>query len=202
MSGVGKKTPGIGQHTDKVREQSEVCKGGHLCDDSRLVIVEPPGTSVLDLAHGFRSLETADDACNRLIIIWIQRIQNRLWKAVRSFESIQKISGLGTWCIVIDTVITGVWTKFCIHCFVIVALAAIMDLHYPVSSVVFSCDKLHECHLKLHFFFACHAISVQCFFENSIDFFQGSRRIHDIFQCVIRYAAADLGKIIHPVTEG
>ena len=81
MSGVGKETSGVGQHTDEVSKASQVSERGHLLGHAGLVIVEPPCGALLDLT-GELLLETADDGSDGSIIIWIQGVQDGLWNLV------------------------------------------------------------------------------------------------------------------------
>jgi len=74
-----------------------------------------------------------------------------------------------------------------------------MNLHYPISLMISSCNKLHKCHLKFHFFFSCDAFTCQCFFENHINFLFCSRCIHYILQRMVWYRAAHRSKEIHSV---
>lgn len=83
MSCVGQEASGICQLSHKVSEQPEIYQGCHLRDHSLLVIVEPPCTSLLDLAGSLCSLEASEDRSDRLIIIRIQGVENRFLKFIR-----------------------------------------------------------------------------------------------------------------------
>ena len=45
-----------------------------------VVVIEPPGTSMLDLSNRRIILKTANDRIENGIVIGIQGIENRLWK--------------------------------------------------------------------------------------------------------------------------
>lgn len=83
MSGVGKETSGVGQHTDEVSKASQVSERGHLLGHAGLVIVEPPCGALLDLSWELL-LETADDSADGGVIIRIQRVEDGLWNLVGS----------------------------------------------------------------------------------------------------------------------
>ncbi len=60
MSGIGEKTSGISEHTNKIPQKPQIGKGGHLLCHPCFVIVEPPCAALLDLACCSCLLETAD----------------------------------------------------------------------------------------------------------------------------------------------
>ena len=47
-----------------------------------VVVIEPPGTSMLDLSNCRIILKTANDRIENGIVIGIQGIENRLWKLI------------------------------------------------------------------------------------------------------------------------
>ena len=71
MPGVGKKASGIRKHSHKAGQISQICQRGKLFLDAGLVVVEPPGTSLLDLSPRLFILETADDGADGSVVIGI-----------------------------------------------------------------------------------------------------------------------------------
>ena len=47
-----------------------------------IVVIEPPGTSMLDLSNRRIILKTANDSIENGIVIGIQGLENRLWKLI------------------------------------------------------------------------------------------------------------------------
>ena len=83
MSCIGQKASRIGEHSNEIAKQSKTCQRSHLIDHTLFVIVKPPCTSLLDLAGNLCSLETSEDRSDRLVIIWIQGVENRFLKFIR-----------------------------------------------------------------------------------------------------------------------
>ena len=76
MPCVGKETAGIGKHADKLPDDAEIGKTRELIEHAGLVVIEPPGGAVLDLACAAFILETADDGIDGSIVNRIQGIIN------------------------------------------------------------------------------------------------------------------------------
>lgn len=91
VTGIGQKTSGIRQHADKVAEKPEVCQRGHLLCHSGLVVIEPPGASLLDLAHRVGILETSDDGSDRRVVNGIQGVEDRPGKLVGIRQLVEEI---------------------------------------------------------------------------------------------------------------
>ena len=68
MSCVGQETSGICQHADEVGKQSQVRQTGQLVDHTLPVVIEPPGTALLDLANAAAVLEAADDGSDGCVV--------------------------------------------------------------------------------------------------------------------------------------
>ena len=71
MSGVGEEASGIREHSNETGEISKAGKGEHLVSHADLVVVKPPGASLLDFGNGRGILETAEDRSDGLIVIGI-----------------------------------------------------------------------------------------------------------------------------------
>ena len=110
MPGVGEEASGVCQHADKAGEVSEVCEGDHLILHAGLVIVEPPCAALLDLRARRGILETAEDRADRLVVVRVQAVDDRLWQLVRADECVQEIGKLGRRSVIVDAVVAGVGT--------------------------------------------------------------------------------------------
>jgi len=94
---------------------------------------------------------------------------------------IEEIRKLRRRRIVVDAVISCVRTKLVIAQRVVVALAAIVELHYPVSFLIFPAYKKQEGGFKFQFFFFCNYIpgrSLASLLKNGFYFFLRRRGIH------------------------
>ena len=91
VTGVTEKTAGIGEHADKIAQNSQICKGGQLLLHTGLVVVEPPGGAVLDFTGNGLILEAADQRAQLCVIHRIQRVQDRLGAQMRLIQCAQKL---------------------------------------------------------------------------------------------------------------
>ena len=73
MAGVAQEGAGIGEHTDEAAEQTQIGQRLHLILHAGLMVVEPPGGTVLDLAGYGAVLETADQGV-KLGIVYYEAI--------------------------------------------------------------------------------------------------------------------------------
>ena len=71
MAGIGKKTAGIGEHSDEITKQGKVRKRTKLRFHAALGIVEPPCRAVLNLAAGLGALECTDHGTDQFVILRI-----------------------------------------------------------------------------------------------------------------------------------
>ena len=76
------------------------------------MIIEPPGTSLLNFSCGTAVLETAQNGSDGSIIGWIQGVENGFWQFIRNGKSIEVICHLGRWGIVVDTVSPCIFASF------------------------------------------------------------------------------------------
>ena len=78
VAGIAQERAGVGEHADEVAQQTQVSQRNHLLFHTGLVVVEPPGRAVLDLAGQLAALETADQCTQLCIVNGVQRVQNGL----------------------------------------------------------------------------------------------------------------------------
>lgn len=88
MSGVGEEASRVCQHADKSGEISEVCERDHLILHAGLVVVEPPRAALLDLGTRRGVLEAAEDRADRLVVVRVQAVDDRLWQFVRFYQCV------------------------------------------------------------------------------------------------------------------
>ena len=147
MSCIRQKASGICQHSHKITEKSQICKGRHLIDHALLVVIEPPRASLLDLSRNTGILETSDDRSDGCIVVWIQTVQNRLWQLVCHIQCIEQICQLCRWRISVNTVKSRIRSKLAETFYIIVTFASVMKLHCPSQTMVFSSCIKHKCSL-------------------------------------------------------
>ena len=123
MSCIRQKASGICQHSHKITEKSQICKGRHLIDHALLVVIEPPRASLLALSRNTGILETSDDRSDGCIVVWIQTVQNRLWQLVCHIQCIEQICQLCRWRISVNTVKSRIRSKLAETFYVIVKIS-------------------------------------------------------------------------------
>ena len=137
MSCIGEETSGIGEHAYEIREHSHICQRGHLFYHSGFVVIEPPRRAMLQFAHGGSILEAADHGVDDRVVIRIQGVQDRLGQFIRDGECIEEAHKLVGRRVATDAVEAGVGASLVKHAAVVVAAAAVMQLHHPAQPMVF-----------------------------------------------------------------
>ena len=128
MTGITQKTAGVGKHTDEVTKQTEVRKADQLIPHALFVVVEPPGTAVLDFSGRFRSLESANERIDKGVVRGIQTVDNRFGQTFRLIEPIQKGGELAASVVGADAVEAGIRSQSRQH------LRVTMDRKYKKDS--------------------------------------------------------------------
>ena len=78
MSGVGEEGAAICKHADERWEGSKVCKDLKLFFHAVPVIAEPPSGTKLDLSLYAFSLPAAHKCAERVVVFWIEGVEDRL----------------------------------------------------------------------------------------------------------------------------
>ena len=89
--GKGKKTSGIGKHTNKPAQQSHIGKCIDLFDHAIFLIKEPPGRSKLNFPRNRSIIEITDHGCHQFIIGRIEIIKNGFRQLIIRYPVCQKI---------------------------------------------------------------------------------------------------------------
>ena len=75
VTGVAQKAAGVGEHAVETADGTVAHQAQHLLLHALLVVVEPPGRALLDLAgDGAVGLETAHDGADDAVVGGIERI--------------------------------------------------------------------------------------------------------------------------------
>src|SRR5699024_9570372 len=90
MTEIGKETAGIGQHSNKLTQNTYIRHRTHLSSHAINMIIEPPCGTQLNLTRDAAALEAATHSHQRIIVIRIQAVQNGLWQLIILGASIQK----------------------------------------------------------------------------------------------------------------
>ena len=77
VPGVAEEAARVSQHTDESRKIAVCGESRKLIDHALLMVIEPPGTSVLDLADTPACLKGAHHGHKSGIVVGIERIQDR-----------------------------------------------------------------------------------------------------------------------------
>ena len=72
MTRIGKEGTGVGKHAQDIAQNRKVSNIGKLLDHAAFRIIEPPGSTLLNLAGNLRSLEGTDDRADHRIVNRIQ----------------------------------------------------------------------------------------------------------------------------------
>ena len=153
MSGVGQEASGVGQHSYESGQITQVSQGDHLILHAGLVIIEPPGGTLLDLGNSGGILETSEDGTDSLIVVRIQTVNDSSGKLVTYDQSVQEVSHLSGRSVVVDAVVTGIGTQLLEHQGVVVTLTTVVQLHSPVELMIFAAYEQHEGGLEFQFLF-------------------------------------------------
>ena len=163
------------------------------------MIIKPPCRTLLYLSSDILALETSYYSTNSRIIIWVKWIKDCLRNTVHTGKGIKIISQFIGRSIIAYAVKTGINPCFFIHVCVIITLAAIMNLHNPVTFWVFLCNIYHKCCFKFHDIslrqYTC--IIIKRHLKYVINFWLFSWSIHNIIKSMVTYNTAIFCKIIH-----
>ena len=133
MPCVAEEGAGVCEHTDEVAQKTQVCQGDHLLFHAGLVVIEPPGRAVLDLAGDGAILEAADQCAQLCVVGRIQRIQDSSGALACHVQGGQKLRDIAAAGVLGDSVHTGVGTHRLEDPLIVVAQAGVMQLHYNVQ---------------------------------------------------------------------
>ena len=96
---------------------------------------------MLQFAHDGTVLETADHGVDDGVVVWIQGVKDRFGQFVRDRERVEEAYKLIGRRIGIDSVVAGVRAEPVKHDAVVVAAAAVMELHHPPETMVFPAQE-------------------------------------------------------------
>ena len=111
MTRVGQEGAGIGKHAHKVAQHALVSQSRELLAHTDLVVVEPPGRAVLDLAGGRSLLEAAYHGIDHGVVDGVQAVQDGLGQTRGLLDGVEEIGQLVGRRVVGDTVVAGVGFK-------------------------------------------------------------------------------------------
>ena len=78
VAGVAQEAAAVGEHAHEVAQQAQVGQALHLVLHADLLVVEPPGRTVLDLAGHLAALEAAQDGADLLVVGGVQAVDDGL----------------------------------------------------------------------------------------------------------------------------
>ena len=192
MARIGQERAGVGKHAHKVAQDALVSQSRELLAHADLVVVEPPGGAVLDLTGGRSLLEAAHDGIDHGVIDGVQAVQNGLGQAAGLLNGVEEIGKLVGRRVVGDAIVAGIGTELGKHGAVVVALAAKVQLHGPAQTDILAGNELHKGSLVLEDLFLDKRLGSQTLGKDSLDLVGGSRDVHNVVECVVGGAAAQL----------
>ena len=192
VAGVAQEAAAVGQHTDEVAQQAQAGQTGHLLFHADLVVVEPPGGTVLDLARNLAVLEAAQDGADLGVIAGVQAVDDGLGALVGVVQSAQQACDLAAAGGSVDHVEAGVGAQQAVHLAVDAAQAVVVDLHGNVQAVILLAQVDQDVGLVLLSLFHGAALAGHHLLVNGVDLFLGGLTIRHVVQAVVGSAAAHL----------
>ena len=144
------------------------------------------------LAGGRSLLEAAHHGIDHGVVDGVQAVQDGLGQAAGLLNGVEEIGKLVGRRVVGDAVITGIGAELGKHGAVVVALAAKVQLHGPAQTDILASDELHKGSLVLEDLFLGKRLSSQTLGKDGLNLIGGSRDIHNVVECVVGGAAAQL----------
>ena len=117
-------------------------------------------------------------------------------------QAIQEVGHLAGRGIVVDGIVTGIRSQLIEHVGIVIALAAIVQLHDPALLMIDGSHMSHEGGLELQFLFLGYRIAGQAGSEDLLNLFLAGRSIHDVFQSMVRGLAAHGTEEVDAAVEG
>ena len=194
MAGVAQEAAAIGQHTNKVAQQAQVCQALHLVLHADLLVVEPPAGAVLDLAGDLIILEAAQNGADLLVVSGVQAVDDDLGALIGVVQGAQQSSDLAAALGSVDHVETGIGSQQGVHLTVDTAQAVVVHLHGDVQAVILLAQVDQDVGLVLLSLFSGHSLTGHCLLVDGVDLFLGGLTVGHVVQAVVRCAAAHLGK--------
>ena len=152
---------------------------------------------MLDLGYGGGILETAEDRADGCVVVGVQAVEDGLRQHVVFVQGIEVVRQLISGSSGADAVVSGIRAEKVEHPGVVVTLAAVVELHDPISLCIFCAHKQQEGGLKLHFLLAGDRTAGKAFCKDLLNLLIRGRSIHDIFQAMVGYAAAHGSEEVH-----
>ena len=148
MSGIGQERAGIGKHADESGQIALCCEGTQVISDALLIIIEPPGGTMLDPHGVFTVLEASDQCVDDRIVMRVETVDDHSRKDLVIFQMTHelcqrsdKIAGAA------DRIKTCVCTKCTELAGIVITTAAEVDLHRPASGIILCCQEQKKCTL-------------------------------------------------------
>ena len=145
MAGIRQEAPGIGQHADKVTQNTQIAKAGQLFDHAGLIVIKPPCAAVLDLSGNLRALECAHDGIQKGVVTGIQTVQNRTGQGILPVKLVQQLCQRCAAVIRPHAVKAGIRANRFQHFRIGIAQAIIVDLHGDILLCVFLGTEQKQC---------------------------------------------------------
>ena len=201
VAGVAQEAAAVGQHTDEVAQQAQAGQTGHLLFHADLVVVEPPGGTVLDLARNLAVLEAAQNGADLGVIAGVQAVDDGLGALVGVVQSAQQACDLAAAGGRVDHVEAGVGAQQAVHLAVDAAQAVVVDLHGNVQAVILLAQVDQDVGLILLNLFRSQSLAGHGLLVDGVDLFLGGLTIRHVVQAVVGSAAAHLDEELNALGQ-
>ena len=202
MAGVAQEAAAVGEHAHEVAQQAQVGQALHLVLHADLLVVEPPGRTVLDLAGHLAALEAAQDGADLLVVGGVQAVDDGLGALVGVVQGAEQACDLAAAGGGVDHVKAGVGAQQGVHLAVHAAQAVVVQLHGNVQAVILLAQVDQDVGLVLLSLFHGAALAGHHLLVNGVDLFLGGLTVGDVVQAVVGSAAAHLGKELDALGQG
>jgi len=202
VAGVAQEAAAVGQHTDEVAQQAQICQTLHLVFHADLLVIEPPCRTVLDLARHLGALEAAQNGADLLVVGRVQAVDDGLGALVGLVQSAQQGCDLAAAGSGVDHVKAGIRAELCILLAVDIAQAVEVQLHGDVQAVILLAQMDQDVGLVLFGLFHGAALAGHDLLVDGVDLFLGGLTVGDVIQTVVRGAATHLGEELDALGQG
>ena len=201
MARVAEERARVREHADEVAEHALVGERRHLGAHAHLVVVEPPGGAVLQLAGHGGALEARHDRVDHPGVVGVEAVEDGLGQAARLVDVVQEVGEVRGALAVADAVVAGVGAELGEHGGVVVALAAEVQLHGPAQAHVLGRGELHERGLVLEHVLLAELLARDAHGEDVLDLLVGGGHVDDVVERVVGGTASHLVEEVEALRE-
>ena len=202
MAGIAQEGAGVGEHADEVTQQAQVAQGDHLVLHANLIVIEPPGRTVLDLAGDGFVLEAANQGAQLCIVGGIQGVQDGLGAGAFFIQSAQQRGDVAAAGVLCDGIHAGVAALCLEDAVVVVTQAGVMQLHDDAQSCIGLAQHLQDHGLEAFDFLSGELFALQALLVNSVSLLYGVVLEGNVVQTVVGSLTATGMEVLQTLNQG